>query len=54
VVRWDLPFKLLVGVGLLGWTMYVKDGELTRTEGGYLLGQYFLPVVGRLLLFPGQ
>ncbi|WP_049979978.1 sodium:calcium antiporter [Halolamina rubra] len=54
VVRWDLPFKLLVGVGLLGWTMYVKDGELTRTEGGYLLGLYFLFVVGRLLLFPGQ
>jgi cation:H+ antiporter len=54
VVLWDLPFKLVIGAGLLGWTLYVKDGELTRTEGGYLLGLYFVFVVGRLLLFPGQ
>lgn len=54
VVLWDLPFKLVAGAGLLGWTLYVKDGELTRTEGGYLLGLYFVFVVGRLLLFPGQ
>ena len=46
--------KLATGAGLLGWTLYVKDGELTRTEGGYLLGLYFVFVVGRLLLFPGQ
>ncbi|WP_132060866.1 sodium:calcium antiporter [Halorussus amylolyticus] len=54
VVLWDLPFKLVTGAGLLGWTLYVKNGELTRTEGGYLLGLYFVFVVGRLLLFPGQ
>ncbi|WP_137285393.1 sodium:calcium antiporter [Halorussus salinisoli] len=54
VILWDLPFKLVTGAGLLGWTLYVKDGELTRTEGGYLLGLYFVFVVGRLLLFPGQ
>ncbi|WP_323192565.1 hypothetical protein [Halostella sp. PRR32] len=54
IVLWDLPFKLVTGAGLLGWTLYVNDGELTRTEGGYLLGLYFVFVVGRLLLFPGQ
>jgi len=54
VVLWDLPFKLLTGAGLLLWTLYVKDGTLTRTEGGYLLGLYFVFVVGRLLLFPTQ
>jgi cation:H+ antiporter len=54
VVVWDLPFKLAAGVGLLVWARFVKDGTLTRTEGGYLLGLYFLFVVGRLLLFPGQ
>jgi cation:H+ antiporter len=54
VVLWDLPFKLVAGAGVLGWAVYVNDGELTRTEGGYLLGLYFAFVVGRLLLFPGQ
>jgi cation:H+ antiporter len=54
VVYWDLPFKLAVGVGLLVWTLYWRGGELTRTEGAYLLGLYFLFVAGRLLLFPGQ
>jgi cation:H+ antiporter len=54
VVLWDLPFKLLVGLALLGWALYWRDGELTRTEGGYLLGLYFLFLAGRLLLFPGQ
>ena len=54
VVVWDLPFKLAAGIGLLAWTLFVKGGTLTRTEGGYLLGLYFLFVVGRLLLFPGQ
>lgn len=48
VVLWDLPFKLLAGVGILAWAVLVRKGEFTRTEGGYLLG------VGRLLLFPGQ
>ena len=54
VVYWDFPFKLAAGVGLLVWTLYWRDGELTRTEGAYLLGLYFLFVAGRLLLFPGQ
>jgi cation:H+ antiporter len=54
VVLWDLPFKLLVGAGVLGWAWYVNDGSLTRTEGISLLGLYFAFVIGRLLLFPGQ
>ena len=54
VVLWDLPFKIAAGMGLLGWVIYRRGGDLTRTEGGYLLGLYFAFVVGRLLLFPGQ
>jgi cation:H+ antiporter len=54
VVLWDLPFKISVGAGLLVWTVYAEDGKLTRDEGGYLLGLYFVFVVGRLLLFPEQ
>ena len=54
VVLWDLPFKLLVGAGVLGWAWYVNDGALTRAEGISLLGLYFAFVIGRLLLFPGQ
>lgn len=54
VILWDLPFKLIVGAGLLGWALYWRDGELTRREGGYLLGLYFVFVAGRLLLFSGQ
>ncbi|WP_254838623.1 sodium:calcium antiporter [Natronomonas marina] len=54
VILWDLPFKLLAGAGLLGWTLYYRDGELGRREGAYLLGLYFVFVTGRLLLFPGQ
>jgi cation:H+ antiporter len=54
VLFWDLPFKLVVGTGLLGWTLYWRDGELSRREGVYLLGVYFVFVTGRLLLFPDQ
>jgi cation:H+ antiporter len=54
VVRWDLPFKLGFGALVLGWAWYWRGGELTRNEGGYLLGLYFAFVAGRLLLFPGQ
>ncbi|GAB6861845.1 sodium:calcium antiporter [Haloplanus litoreus] len=54
VVRWDLPFKLVAGLGLLGWVLYWREGAFTRTEGGYMLGLYFVFVAGRLLLFPGQ
>lgn len=54
VVLWDLPFKLVVGAGLLVWALYWRNGELSRREGTYLLGLYFVFVTGRLLLFPGQ
>ena len=54
VILWDLPFKFIVGAGLLGWTIYWRDGELTRREGAYLLGFYFVFIAGRLLLFPEQ
>ncbi|MFW5911401.1 MAG: sodium:calcium antiporter [Halolamina sp.] len=54
VVHWDFPFKLVAGLAVLVWARYANDGELTRTEGSYLLGLYFVFVVGRLLLFPGQ
>ena len=54
VILWDLPFKLLVGAWLLGWTLYRREGTLTRREGAYLLGFYFVFVAGRLLLFPGE
>jgi len=54
VVLWDLPFKLGIGAALLGWVWYWRQGQLTRTEGGYLLGLYFVFLAGRLLLFPGQ
>lgn len=54
VILWDLPFKLVVGAGLLGWALGWRDGKLSRREGGYLLGLYFVFVAGRLLLFPGQ
>ena len=54
VVLWDLPYKLVIGLAFLGWMLVVRDGELSRTEGVYLMGAYFAFVVGRLLLFPGQ
>ena len=54
VIVWDLPFKLVVGVGMLVWVWYRRGGVFTRTEGVYLVGLYFVFVVGRLLLFPGQ
>jgi len=54
VVLWDLPFKLLVGAGLLAWAQYRRDGEITRRDGAYLVGLYFVFVTGRLLLFPTQ
>lgn len=53
VVVWDLPFKLLVALGLLAYLRYA-NGSLTRREGGYLVVLYFVFVTTRLLLFPGQ
>lgn len=54
VLLWDLPFKLAAALGVLGYVTLVGDGTLTRREGTWLLGLYFLYVVGRLLVFPGQ
>jgi cation:H+ antiporter len=54
VVLWDLPLKLGVGIGVLAWAVYLRDGELGRREGVSLLGLYFVFLTGRILLFPGQ
>jgi cation:H+ antiporter len=53
VVVWDLPFKILATVGLLVYLRYT-DGRLTRHVGVTLIGFYFVYIVGRMLLFPGQ
>jgi cation:H+ antiporter len=53
VVFWDLPFKLVVALGLLAYLRYA-NGALTRREGTYLVVLYFVFVTTRLLLFPGQ
>jgi cation:H+ antiporter len=54
VVFWDLPVKLVVGVGLLVWLRYGTGGDFDRREGFALIVAYFLFLAGRLLLFPGQ
>jgi len=53
VVVWDLPFKIVAAVGLV---LYVRrnDGVVTRHVGVTLIGCYFVYIVGRMLLFPGQ
>lgn len=53
VVVWDLPIKIIVALGLLVYTRY-KDGIITRHVGVTLIGCYFVYIVGRMLLFPGQ
>jgi cation:H+ antiporter len=53
VVVWDLPFKILAAVGLLAYVRY-NDGVLTRHTGVTLMVCYFVYLVGRMLLFPGQ
>lgn len=52
VLLWDLPFKLLAGVGLLGYLWVVGDGSLGRREGAALVVLYLVYLTGRLLLFP--
>lgn len=52
VVLWDLPFKLLVAVGLLAYLRVGPDRALTRRDGGYLVVAYLVYLSGRLLLFP--
>lgn len=53
VVVWDLPFKIVAAVGLLVYIRH-NDGLLTRHAGVTLIGCYFVYIVGRMLLFPGQ
>ena len=53
VVVWDLPFKLVTAVGLLLYLRY-SDGTLTRQAGVTMIALYFVYIVGRMLLFPGQ
>jgi cation:H+ antiporter len=54
VVYWDLPVKLVVGVGLLVWLRFGTGGDFDRREGFALIVAYFAFLAGRLLLFPGQ
>jgi cation:H+ antiporter len=53
VVVWDLPFKIVAAVGLVLYVRY-RGGVLRRRVGVWLIGAYFVYVVGRMLLFPGQ
>jgi cation:H+ antiporter len=53
VVVWDVPFKVLVAVGVL-LSVRHNDGRLTRHAGVTFVGLYFVYIVGRMLLFPGQ
>lgn len=54
VVRFDLPFKLAVGVGLLAYVYLVADRALTRRAGAYLVIAYFAFVSLRVLLYSAQ
>lgn len=51
IVRWDLPFKLVVAVGLLGYVRLGPDRRLTRQVAGWLVTSYLVYVFGRLLVF---
>ena len=53
VVVWDLPFKLVAVVVFVAYVRY-NGGTLTRRTGVYLIAAYFVYIVGRMLLFPGQ
>ena len=53
VVWWDLPFKLVAGVAFLAWVTR-NGGRVRRRDGTALVVAYFVYVVGRLLLYPGQ
>lgn len=53
VIVWDLPIKILSAIGLVVYIQY-KEGILTRNAGITLIGGYFVYIVGRMLLFPGQ
>jgi cation:H+ antiporter len=51
VLWWDIPFKFVVGVGLLGYLLIIGDGTLGRREGIALVLAYGVYIVGRLLVF---
>jgi cation:H+ antiporter len=53
-VLWDLPFKILAGVGFLAVLYWGPNNQLDRRTGAALLILYFVYLVGRLVLFPGQ
>jgi cation:H+ antiporter len=50
VVRWDLPFKLVVAAGLLA-VAHRRGYTLARREGAWLVGLYFVFVGVRYLLY---
>lgn len=54
IVRFDLPFKLAVGVGLLAYAYLRTDRALTRRTGAYLVIAYFAFVSLRVMLYSGQ
>jgi hypothetical protein len=54
VIVWDLPFKLVVGVGLLASVWFVSDRALTRRAGAYLGVAYLVYVSLRVLLYSAQ
>lgn len=54
VIVWDLPFKIVVAIGLLVYVRFVSNRSLSRRDGAYLVILYFLFVSTRLLVFPGQ
>lgn len=53
VVVWDLPFKIVAAIAVVVYADR-RGGELDRRAGVYLIGLYFVYVVGRVLLFPGE
>jgi cation:H+ antiporter len=54
VIVWDLPFKLVVGVGLLAVLLRRDSRTLRRHDGALLVVAYFVYVTVRLLLFAGE
>ena len=54
ITRYDLPFKLVVGLGLLGYLALVSGYDLRRRDGFYLVVLYLVYVSLRLLVYPSQ
>lgn len=54
VIVWDLPFKFVVGAGLLAVVLRRDSRTLRRHDGALLVVAYFVYVTGRLLLFAGE